>query len=263
MRFEWLLVGAVLLSACGKPAENAPDPAIEATQKTVESASDLESTLPSEIEPVDSIDLKSISEYSADWSLNEYWTGEYPSGFLVYKDGVTVSGRSKPVQALAMDVQCPLEASANYQVWNRPRVEADEVVFFSANKTFPVTMTQDAAVEYATDDGVTTLDLKAGDQLTYLSYMSEGFAMFSFGGKEMDINESELREISDIGDHDVIEDQWARVNCTNGSRAWLLYSEVIEAPGVGRSPLIGYGEAYDITPEEAQMMAEEIGIPFE
>ncbi len=263
MRFGWILAGALLLAACGKSAENTAETEMEMPSDSVEVSVDLEPIPASENEPTESVDLQSISEYSDEWSLNEYWTGEYPSGFLVFREGVIASGRLKPVQALAMDMSCPLEASANYQVWNRERVEADQVIFFSANKTFPVMMTEDAAVEYVTDDGIATLNMKAGQTLTYLSYMSEGFAKFSFNGQQVELNESELREISDIGAHDVIEDQWARVNCTDGQQAWLLYSEVIETPGIGRSPLIGYGEAYDITPEEAQMMADEIGIPLE
>ncbi len=263
MRFGWVFASVVLLSACGKSVENTAETGADTSPVDIASEADLKPVAATELEPAESIDLQALTDYSPEWSLNEYWTGEYPSGFLVYQEGVVAAGREQPVKALPLDLECPLEASANYQVWNRQRIEADDVVFFSANKTFPVTLSQDATVEYATDDGIMALDLKAGEQLTYLSYMSEGFAKFSYNGQQVELNESELRDISDIGEHEVVEDQWARVTCTNGQRVWLLYSEVIETEGVGRSPMIAYGEAHDISPEEADVFAEEIGIPIE
>ena len=67
-------------------------------------------------------------------------------------------------------------------------------------------------------------------------------------------NEAELRDISDIGSMPTVEDQWVRVTCEGGDQAWLLYASVIEHPGVVPSPMLAYGEASDIAPEDAEQI---------
>lgn len=248
MRRGWIVAAAGVLAACGQqeevPAEPAA-PAVEAPQ-AVET--------PAEIAKSDvETDYEAVSGYDEAWYVSPGWPGEYPAGFAVLDPGVTVKGWSVPNRIEAADVDCALPQYANYQLWNRDRVAADGLDFFVATKTFPVTLSQDASIEYVSDTGIKTLDLTAGDQLTYLRYLGEGFTIVSFQGEEYDVNEAELREISDIASLPApVEDQWVNVACEDGSRAWLLYAAMLDHPGVVPSPITGYGEASDIDPDEVE-----------
>ena len=48
------------------------------------------------------------------------------------------------------------------------------------------------------------------------------------------------------------EDEWLRVTCTDGAKAWLLYDEVVTVPGIVPSPITGYGDASDITLDQVE-----------
>ncbi|MEE2920303.1 MAG: hypothetical protein VYC38_00940 [Pseudomonadota bacterium] len=254
MRLCGILVAAGLLAACGQ--ERADEPVEAPAPLEEEAVSGLGSTLEEEPAPLpaDDVDYQALSGYDDSWYVSAGWPGEYPAGFAVLDAGVTVPAWSVPNSAQAADTSCALPQYANYQLWNSDRVAADGLRFFVATKTFPVTLNQDASIEYISDGDIRQLDLKAGDQLTYLRYLGEGFTVVSFEGTEYGINEAELRDISDIGAMPTVEDQWVRVSCTGGDQAWLLYAAVIDQAGIVPSPMIGYGEAWDIAPEDADQV---------
>ena len=263
MRTGWILAAAGALAACGQQAEapvEAPETAIaEAPVEAVET--------PAEIAKSDmDLDYRALSGYGDDWYLSPGWPGEYPAGFVILEADVTVNGRAKPNPAAPANIPCALPQYANYQLWNNARVASDKLQFFVATQTFPVTLSQDASIEYVSEDGINNLDLKAGDQLTYLRYLGEGFAIVSWQGQEYDINEAELRDISNIGSLSSLEAEWVRVTCANGAQAWLLYRETIQHEGIAPSPITGYGEAADIGPDDVDMvrdMADEMAAAYE
>ena len=57
-------------------------------------------------------------------------------------------------------------------------------------------------------------------------------------------------DITDIRDSKGEEDEWVRVTCADGSQPWLLYDEVVAAPGIAPSPITGYGDASDIAADQ-------------
>ena len=254
MRLGCILIAAGLLAACGQ--ERAEAPAETPAPATTEVTSDLDSALEAEpaAPPVDDINYQALSGYDESWYVSAGWPGEYPAGFAVLDAGTTVPAWTVPNGANEADTSCALPQYANYQLWNYDRADADDLRFFVATKTFPVTLNQDASIEYISDGGIHTLDLKAGDQLTYLRYLGEGFTVVSYDGAEYDINEAELRDISDIGSMPTVEDQWVRVTCADGTQPWLLYASVIDHPGIVPSPMLAYGEASDIAPEDAEQI---------
>ena len=247
---------ALVLAACGQ----SKDTTSESDIGTVGEA-ELESGVPGAsatagdyVQP----DYAKLSGYGDGWYISPGWPGEYPAGFVVLDEGVTVKARARPNPAAPQDKSCTLTHLANYQLWNNPRVSADQLEFFVATRTFPVTLTQDAAVEYISDAGsMQTLDLKQGDQFTYLRYLGEGFAILSFDGTEYDINEAELMEVTDIQNGKGEEDEWVRVTCADGSQPWLLYDEVVAVDGIVPSPITGYGDARDITIDQVDVIRVE------
>ncbi len=248
MRFGRLLAAAMLVTACGQNETGtapAPDNGLE-TPETVA----MEAVSETPVRPA--IDYAALSGYGSDWFLSAGWPGEYPPGFAVLDAEVRVPGRARPNPTDPQDVTCLLPQYANYQLWNNARTRSDNLEYFVATKKFPVTVLEDTEVEFVSDRGIETLALKAGDQLTYLRYLGEGFTVMRFNDREFDINESELREISDIGAIENEEHLWVRVTCLGGRQAWLMFDEVVAEPGVYPSPITGYGDAHDIEPDEVE-----------
>ncbi|MEZ5953130.1 MAG: hypothetical protein R3C13_02380 [Hyphomonas sp.] len=258
MRQALCLALAAGLVACGKPAPPPEAPDVSVTEPAAPGADEIvkspyEIGQPSE----DDVDYAALAAYPAGWHVSTGWPGEYPAGFVVLDPGVKVAGRARPNPDEPASLTCPLPEYANYQIWNQPRVAADDLIFIVATKTVPVTMTADASIEYPTDNGMKVLELKRGDVLSYLRYLGEGFAIFGFNDAEYDINEAELRDISDLTAGVVDEDQWVDVTCMDGTRAWLLYDEVIAHDSIVPSPIVGFGEASDIYPDEVERVRED------
>jgi len=259
MKFGSILAAsaaAVVLAACGQPTDTPGESDIIATD-----GSELEAEKTGKAGPASDYvqpDYTKLSGYGEGWYISPGWPGEYPAGFVVLDEAITVKARARPNPAAPQDMDCTLPHLANFQLWNNPRVAADELEFFVATRTFPVTLTQDAAIEFISDAGsMQTLDLKQGDQFTYLRYLGEGFAILSFEGAEYDINEAELMNVTDIQAGKGEEDEWVRVTCADGSQPWLLYDEVIAVDGIVPSPITGYGDASDITPDQVESIRAE------
>lgn len=250
MKLGWVIIAAGVLAGCGQKAETPVEPTESVMEETVTETEPLAA-------PPSKIDYAALSGYGPEWYVSGGWPGEYPPGFAIVEDNVSVSGRAVPRLDAPRDVACPLPRLANYQIWNNARNESDELDYFVATKTFPVTLTQDASIEFAGDNGIGTLDLKAGDQLTYLRYLGEGFTILSYDGVAHDINEAELRDISDIGSGEIEEHLWISVACTGGNRAWLKYDETIKTPGILPSPILGFGEAYDLSEDQIEVAREQ------
>jgi hypothetical protein len=246
MRFGWVLAGALILAACGQkggagPAAPDGDPASAAAAAGAAAP----------VRPP--LDYAALSGYDvASWFLSPGWPGEYPPGITVLDADVKVPARARPNPTDPQDINCLLPQYANYQLWNTARTEADNLEYFVATKKVPVNVLEDAEVEFIGEDGIRTLSLKKGDQLTYLRYIGEGYTVMAFNGREFDINEGELSSITDIAETDLDEDLWLRVTCLGGRQAWLMFDEVIDEPGIYPSPITGYGEAVDIAPGDVE-----------
>jgi hypothetical protein len=259
MKFGRILAAtsaALVLAACGqsKDAPNESDIIAMDGPELEPGNAGVSATAGDYVQP----DFAKLSGYGAGWYISPGWPGEYPAGFVVLDQGITVMGRARPNAAAPQDKACTLTHLANYQLWNNPRVSADQLEFFVATRTFPVTLTQDAAVEFISDAGsMQTLDLEQGDQFTYLRYLGEGFAILSFNGTEYDINEAELMDVTDIQNSKGEEDEWIRVTCADGSQPWLLYDEVVAVNGIVPSPITGYGDATDITIDQVDTIRAE------
>lgn len=266
MRFGWMLAAVLTVAACGqsetdKTGDGLPEGAAGHEYTGASGPDPAEETAPAR----PATDYAALSGYDEAWFLSAGWPGEYPPGFSVLDEGVKVQARARPNPGDPQDVSCLLPQYATYQLWNHVRIASDDLDFFSATRKFPVTVLEDTEVEFVGDKGMEKLALKAGDQLTYLRYLGEGFTVMSFNGREFDINESELREISDIGAIENQEHLWVKVSCLGGRSAWLLFDEVIIEEGIYPAPMTAYGEAHDVDPRDAEdvramMSAEALGL---
>lgn len=246
MRFGWVLAGALFLAACGQKDGAGPAaPGSDAAAAAAAAGADVAGRPP--------LDYAALSGYDvADWFLSPGWPGEYPPGITVLDADVKVPARARPNPTDPQDINCLLPQYANYQLWNSARAEMDNLEYFVATRKVPVNVLEDAEVEFFTDDGIKTLSLKKGDQLTYLRYIGEGYTVMAFNGREFDINEGELSNITDIAEAELDEDLWLRVTCLGGKQAWLMFDEVIDEPGIYPSPITVYGEADDIAPGDVE-----------
>ena len=250
MRWSWMLAGALVLAGCGQetaaPAGDSRD--AEYGSEDYEIAADEPPARPTR----PPLDYAALSGYDEGWALNAGWPGEYPPGFAVLDADVRVPARARPNPTDPQDVSCLLPQYANYHLWNEGRVDNDNLEFFVATRKFPVTVLEDADVEFVANRDIETLSLSAGDRLTYMGYLGEGFMVLDFGGEQFQINESELREISDIGAIENQEHLWVRVACMAGRQAWLMFDEAILEEGVYPSPMTRIRQAEDVYPEDVE-----------
>lgn len=259
MKTVWMASAMVALTACSSgplsDKSGTDTPAASAATSAVEAA------VTPDIEPLQTV-------YGDDWFVSGGWPGEYPPGFSILEDNVVLAGRADMDPDLAAEITCRMPKLATYQQWNTDRVDADDLDFVSASKKYEITMTANAPIAVPADElGYSTrqIDLKAGDVLTYKRYLGEGWAIISYQGTDYEINEAELVNVSNIDSSGQAvgsgEDLWVQVTCldSKSTRAWLLYKEAMEDPGVGPTPVIGYGEARDLTPAdliEARVLKE-------
>lgn len=205
--------------------------------------------------------VAAVPSYGADWSVSPGWPGEYPSGFTVLADGVVVKGRAAMHPDAPQIIDCPLPKFANYQLWNVPRSEADGTDYQVATLRKTITVTSEGVLEFpgeGPDFALTTQAVKPGDQLIYTRYLSEGWAVFEYAGKEIEMLESSVSGFTDMDQvfaGGSTAHEWVQLSCADPARtrAWLFLDEVLTHPDIGPSLITGYGEANDLT--EAELAA--------
>ncbi len=260
MRYFAIALTACLAAACATTKTVSEDTATETTIEDVSS------------ETLSEQDAKLSDYYATGWAVTGGWPGEYPAGFSILEENIVLEAHSRMHPLTPANVKCPVPQYATYQQWNIPRSQADNLNFQVATKIFNITITQDTTIEHPDNELAyrpKKLSLKTGDQLSYLRYLGEGFAIVEFEGKEYEIDEAGLHGVSDIDNSDNPdrngEDLWLELTCADAkaTRAWVLYDEVIRQDGVGPTPIIGYGESQDITQDDVQSIIEMMAINAE
>jgi len=240
------LAASLVLTACGSgdQSADAPDTATPEAETDapalVDEPTDLGEIL------ADPEDIQTIG-YPDGWEMQLYWSGEYPNGFAVTEEGVTVMGHETITFEEYPPIYCGLPHKATYSPWNVTRMISDELVFVAM--TFPTTFTinEDTSLEVFVGDGVEQLDLKAGDVLTYKSYIAEGFFIAEKDGISYEMNEAALPQSTEF-EQGPEDQEWVQVTCDDAdkTRAWVLYDQALQAPGVEPYEYTGFGEAADL-----------------
>lgn len=254
-RYQPILLSAAVLAACGQPD---PEPGLDPAPvpPPVESPEvEFSEETKAAVDETFARELDVPAHYAEGWEVTPGWPGEYPPGFSILKEGVTVEGRETMDPTTDATLTCPLPRYATYQEWNGNRVAADDLRFAVATKLFDITVNQDISLDVPgeeLEDPARTLNLKAGDTLVYKRYLGEGFAIIAHDGADYEFNEMDLRDATDIDtagqDGRGGEDLWVQVTCSDAAqtRAWLLYDDVSTIDGIGPTPIMGYGESRDI-----------------
>jgi len=192
--------------------------------------------------------------YDSSWYISYGWPGEYPPGFSITADNVTIMGRDAMALDAPVDQACPLDRNAVYQQWNQARVDSDELEFRTASKiseiTFP-TGGSISAIPEADESFVpqeVTLDIPENGSIGYLRYVAEGYFLMDYNGEEYQALEEAMPEDAVFEQTGVEDDLWVRTNCTNGSRVWLTLSDALQTDGTSEWEIQGYGEASDLAP---------------
>lgn len=190
------------------------------------------------------------------WYISGGWPGEYPPGLSVLDSGVVLMGREHMHSDAAQSITCPVPQFATYQQWNTARVEADELEFVTVSERVEMNILKDTLLDAPTDaDWEHKLALSAGDVVTYLRYLGEGWLIMEHEGTEYDVQEGSLYDVSDINSVFASgkEDQlWINIPCGDDtkSRAWIELDQTVETDGIALTPIMGYGESRDLTEQD-------------
>ena len=247
MRHITIVAIAALLAACGpsEPDVAASEPSEPPAETEVASETEPSPQPLPEPEP----EAATASYNEEVWYISGGWPGEYPPGFSVLDENVTLMGRKFMHEDEPKVVTCRVPQNATYQLWNSGRVESDNLEFVTVSERLEITINTDTTVDAPTDEDFTnTLDLKAGDVLTYLRYVGEGWAVMEHELTEYQIEENSLNGVSDVDkvfDGSKKDYLWAQISCADDARtrAWLLFDEVIKTEGMVMSPITGFGES--------------------
>ncbi len=239
------LLSSALLAACGPGDPQAPAPAATEPETVIEAPAG-DAPTADDAGEVAAPEIASIG-YPDGWEMQDYWSGEYPNGFAVTAEGVTVMGHETITFGEYPPIYCGLPHKATYSPWNGARVESDDLTFVAMVYPTTFTIKEDTSIEVFIDEGVSQLALQAGDVLTYKSYLAEGFFIAEKDGILYEMNESELPQSTEF-EQGPDDQEWVLVTCADAenTRAWVQYEQALQAPGVEPYEYTGFGEAADL-----------------
>ncbi len=195
--------------------------------------------------------------YDSSWYRAPFWSGEYPAGFSVVKRGLVVQGRKAPDASLSRKIDCELPFAAVIQAWNSSRNQKNQISYVTFAKVVPFTAKAD--FDMPVDLG-TPVSVKKGEKIEHLVYLSEGYFRVRFKGVEYDQGQDLFDHLEeDVSKIEFQQDDWLKMTCENGKKAWLLLSDLSSVDGIGEMGpgFEGYGTVRDLTEAEADELAKQ------
>lgn len=193
--------------------------------------------------------------YDDSWYQTEFWSGEWPPGFSVIKEGVVVPARRGMSKEMPTTFNCPLPYKAVFHPWNDRRNQLSDVHYWTASKI--VNMTVKDAFTFNNDEGV-KIDMKPGEIIKYLIYGSEGSFLISIRGLEYVAYQELFNHVVSVPDKAFVEDRWLQLNCDN-KMMWIYLNDLydsknewidgISGPGKG---IKSYGVVEDLTDSDVK-----------
>ena len=194
-----------------------------------------------------------FAAYDQTWYQANFWSGEYPNGFSIVKDGVSVPARASTDLDLPLDIQCSLPKKAVYHQWNAAR-QAD---FRTYSKIIPMTANVDLEIGYTE-----TAQVRAGDLIEYLIYGADGMFFVRYNGVEYEADQELLTKVTyDEKAMETPQDEWIGVTCLDGSTAWIFMRDLYTVDRDGNTAWMSgvdswflgfrdYGSVTDLTDAE-------------
>lgn len=191
--------------------------------------------------------------YDNSWYQADYWSGEYPNGISVVKEGVSVPARTAMDPEVQPSIECSLAFKGVYTPWNNAR----KITYKTASRIVPLKAKENFTFE--SDEG-TKVKVKKGDTLEYLIYGSEGWFTIRYNAKEYLVDQTLLEKVQ-YDENAFKQDEWMQVPCENGVTGWILLSDLVSSDEEGNSVFhdgldswfLGfreYGQATDLTDED-------------
>jgi hypothetical protein len=170
--------------------------------------------------------------YDNQWYQAAFWPGEYPNGFAVVGENVSVPARPAMDHDIPASMSCGLPQKAVFHQWNEKR-KAD---FMTAAEILPMYAKEDFT--YNSQDPH-PLIAKKGDLIEFLIPLSEGYFNVRFNGEEYLADEELFEHVTyNAEPYTTKQDLWLKVPCTNGGDAWILFSDLWFVDKNGNSQFI-------------------------
>ena len=209
-----------------------------------------------EIEPIKFYKGIPPNHYPENWYISWAWGGEYPNGFSVIKENVKLRGRSEPNPNLEKTLNCHVDYLGMYHPWNRDR--KTDLTFLTATKTFNITLSEPLTTDVYLNEKVSLKTYPAGEKITFLHYMSEGWGKVKIAEDIVEIDFSNIAA-KDWPDKVDIVDEWIQLPCEHNN-GWVLFDEVIlkqDVADYGYS-LSSWGFTQDLTLKDLEALKEEV-----
>jgi hypothetical protein len=233
--FAKIALAAVAVTAC-----NQTSPAPGDTPQSEETGG-----IDAPSQPATAVAAVSSNGYSERWQQIDFWSGEYPSAFAIAEEGVIIKGMPEIKRDGATTVSCAVPHKATYSPWNGDRVGSDGLEFVTMVFQAKIAINEDVEVPAYSSDMQATLSFKAGDELTYKTYLGEGFFIASKDGADYEFGQEDL-PASTVYEDGPDDELWVRVLCDDDARAWVRYSDAMKTYGVEQYNYTAYAEASDL-----------------
>ncbi len=188
--------------------------------------------------------------YDDSWYKADFWSGEYPNGFAVVADDVSLPARTAPDKDLAATLSCALPKNAVYHHWNASR----PAEFVTYSKITPMYAKEDFVFDVL-DDGAEDLSITKGQLIEHLVYGAEGMFFVRIDGKTYEAYQDLYDHLEPVDVESIAYDQWVKISCGNKVEGWILYADLVSTDEEGNetylpgldSWYLGFHEYGDVT----------------
>ena len=193
-----------------------------------------------------------LAGYDNTWFVSAFWSGEYPAGFSVTREHVTLMARSAMDKSLSRTVPCEMPYLAVIHPWNTARNQKSDVRFSSASKIVNLIAKED--FDFISNQ--VRFKIRKNDIIQYLRNDAEGAFEVRINGKQYTASQDMFDHVQDVSSDQFVEDDWALLTCVNGGRAYIYLPDVAGVPGINDvgPGMVEYGKARDLTVREAQKL---------
>lgn len=178
------------------------------------------------------------------------WSGEYPGPVINITEDLKVVGY-KSLRILKDKVSCTVKRGL-YHPW-APSPSLINFHTLTDVQTYTATRVVQLQDSFIFDDNGTAItELRTGDSVTNIIYLSEGYCsgkMVSAKGKKIvfDFYCDEIISNEGLANKTPLanyknDEQWLNLKCVNGVEAFISDQDLLATPGVTEGAITGYGE---------------------